>query len=126
MNANVVKSKFRSLVEAASKRWDATSGADELEPALLDILNFVKAHIESRSVLEDAFIELSRSKGVPVEILEFCMHELRWSKVRDEVESAIRGSTDLREQQALERVLTAYSDDWEDADLYAYYHGRKG
>ncbi len=118
-----IAQEFWRLIDSAQQRWEKTYSADELEPSLLDILNFVKQHSKSRNALEKCFIDLVHAigKSVKVDVLEFCMYELRFPNVKRVVEETIRHSQDIRKQTALESILQAYSDDWDGVELYDYY-----
>lgn len=121
MNAQEVKVEFWKLVALAMSEWEERDGLNEIEPVLVDILFLAKKNPVHESELKSAFLELVHLKEMPVEILEFCMHDLRWPEIRQEVEKVIAASADPRERSALERVLSAYAEDWEDLDLYKYY-----
>lgn len=117
---NVVE-QFWLLVRNAESAWENTDGADELEPYLLAVLEFVKKNITHRAELLKCFNTLVWEDKGPIEILEFCMRELRWKEVQETAIQAMKENTDIRILNALDRFLAVYEDEWEDADLYKYY-----
>ena len=86
-------------------------------------MNFVKQYPESKDILEQCFIEVihSRKWRVSIDVLEFCMHELRWPKVKEVIENIVRNTQDIRQRQALYHIPEAYSDDWDGFEYYNYY-----
>lgn len=116
-----VEKEFWRLAERFRDKSDELHDSREREPYLLDILSLAKGNLDRQSALELCFLQVLEDKSWPLEILEFCMHELHWSAVKKSTEEAMAYSTDIRELDALERVLKAFEPDWEDADLYRYY-----
>ena len=122
MNNIEVKQEFWQLVDAVEERWLNTYSLDELEPSLLEVLNFVKKHPDSKQELEECFLELIQTpKGGVIEILEFCMHELRWPKIKQALENTVRTTKDIRERDALWRIPEAFLDNWDGVIFYKYY-----
>ena len=115
--------EFGRLIEVAEKKWRATYSADDLEPELLNILIFTKHNLDSKGVLEQCFLDLIYTKKwrVSLDVLEFCMHELKWSKIKQALEKVVENTNDIRERDALSGVIEAFSDDWNGAVIYNYY-----
>lgn len=119
---NDVKIIFQKMAMITQKKWENTYGSEELEPELLDILNFVKANPNKRNVLSQCFIDIVNDyRNGPLEIVVFSMRELQWDEVKDAASSRMQISDDPRVQSAMNDVLAVYKDEWEDADLYKYY-----
>jgi hypothetical protein len=117
-----VKIIFKEMAMIAQKKCENTYGSEELEPELLDILNFVKANLNKRNVLSQCFIDIVNDyRNGPLEIVIFSMRELQWDEVKDAALSRKQISDDPRVQSAMNDVLAVYKDEWEDADLYKYY-----
>lgn len=53
--------------------------------------------------------------------MEFVMHALRWEAIRVELQRLLAVTTNWNDQRVLERILAAFDEDWEDADVYDYY-----
>ncbi len=117
-----ITEEFWALCLHANNTKGQDCGLDQLEPDLLNILNFTKLHADKREELAECFFGLvhDRTKG-PFEILIFCMRELRWPEVRVEVEKRLEKSEDPRVHSVLNEILDVYEDEWDDADMYSYY-----
>jgi hypothetical protein len=84
----------RQGVEVIRERfWDLCSQAEEacdgpdLDPTLVEFLRLVESCPEARPELTACFIDLVRHpRRGPWEVVEFCMHRLRWAGVRTAVE----------------------------------------
>lgn len=116
-----VTEEFWQLVMSAESTWETTDGTDELEPYLLAVLEFVKKNIDHRTELVECFKILVNEDRGPIEVLEFCMRELRWKEVQEAVIQTMKENTDIRVLDALNRILAVYEDEWEDGNLYKYY-----
>ena len=77
---NTTNDQFWKLVAITQDVWNNTYGTNELEPYLLDILQFVKKHITEKDDLVKCFIILLKESCGPLEIVVFCMRELQWSR----------------------------------------------
>ena len=119
---NTTNDQFWKLVAITQDVWNNTYGTNELEPYLLDILQFVKKHITEKDDLVKCFIILLKESCGPLEIVVFCMRELQWMEVKNAVEQIMRKAPkDIRLLNAMQQVLDVYSEKWEDRDLYQYY-----
>jgi hypothetical protein len=115
--------EFSKLMDAVQHTWETTYSADELEPDLLNVLNFTKQNLESKETLIQFFISLVKEKKWrgDIEVIEFCMHEFRWPEVKQAVEEIVATTQDIRERDALCRIPRAFSDDWDGVQFYSYY-----
>ncbi|MFN8457253.1 MAG: hypothetical protein U0401_21770 [Anaerolineae bacterium] len=119
---NKLREEFFNLCSSAKELWENTAGTDELEPALIPILNFCKTHPKHQPLLEEYFIQLVNEPTWPHEILVFCMRELCWQKVYDAVSERIAQMREVDQMDTkLGQVLDVYEGEWKDADLYPYY-----
>ena len=116
-----LKAKFRKAALAVE---NAGSTA-EFEPVFLDVLRFVQSHPECSDMFESTFAEaLNGSYGeVPWELVQFCMRDLRWPKVRDEAMRIALDSNDIRVSTVMHDIVSVYEPEWADAALYDYYRG---
>ena len=114
---------FKELSSIAKTAWENNiTGSFELEPYLLDILNFTKKNLSHRSEISQYYIDILNDyrKG-PLEIVTFSMRELQWDEVKQAAIKRMENSDDPRVWSAMSDVLAVYEDDWDDADLYKYY-----
>ena len=102
-------------------------GEDKLEPVYEELLRFLEAHANERAALAHLLAEevkahrsraASDESRLPIQAIAYCMHVLRWSEV---LEAAKRENDEFyshRMSTAMEPIIGAYSDDWEDRDFY--------
>ena len=114
--------KFLKLCEDVSEVFGRGCGLNLIEPHLLKVLDFSRENPEARMELAECFKKILRDRSAgPLEIVIFCMRELRWPEVEKEATDRLVSSDDLRVQSAMNSVLAVYDDEWEDADFYEYY-----
>lgn len=112
--------------------WELCSKADEAfdlpvdpEPALVEILRLAGSCPEARTELAGCFIELIRDpRRRPWEVVQFCMHGLRWPEVRAAVEEDFekaQASQNWRAIAVLCHIRKAFDPAWKDADAYKTY-----
>lgn len=123
MTKGKIQKRFWELIRIADERWQETVDTFDMEPALLDILNFVKKYPEHKDVLEQCFIDLiySKKSRASIDVLEYCMHELRWPNIKIIIEDILENTEDVRERDALHHIPEVYSDDWDGVEYYRYY-----
>ena len=91
MKDEEIQQEFWRLIDVVDKTWHETYSLDELEPSLLAVLNFTKQHPHFSHVLEQCYINLIQTpKRGKIEVLEFCMHELRWPAIREAIEELVK------------------------------------
>jgi len=118
--------QFRKL---AKQSWDVLEAnyydCRKVEPYYVKVLEFVKEHPECRSAFIKEFMGILGSKGMPWELIQFCMRELQWQEIKDAVllkmKEEIAGNHDWRIISVLSSILEVYEEEWEDSDLYLYY-----
>ena len=123
MKSESIQSEFNKLVDTVEEKWKTTYSAEEIEPSFLNVLNFVNQNLSSRDTLVQCFISLLHNPewNGPVELIEFCMFELRWPEVKQAAEEIVKHTQDIRERDFLRTISYAYSDDWDGIDFYLYY-----
>jgi len=119
--------QFREIVAAAGKAFRPESGAPEIIPFGAALVELVRANPREREAFEREFME--STAVAPPELLEFCMHALRWESLRTvfrERQDAAIARNDWRSEPYYRHLLEAFDDEWEDAtDFYAeYFRGR--
>jgi phosphoribosylaminoimidazole-succinocarboxamide synthase len=105
---------------AAIARYDADGQADnsELAPILIGLLEWISEHADAAADFDAIFVEAIDERGhAAAEILKYCMHTLRYPGVRTRLEEirdkADDSPTGYNTRRGAERILEAYSDDWE-------------
>jgi len=102
-------------------------GEDKLEPIYEELLRFLEAHANERAALARLLVEevkahrsraASGEQRLPIQAIAYCMHVLRWSEVLEAAERENEEFYSLRMSTAMEPIVGAYSDDWEDRDFY--------
>ncbi len=113
---------FQQLCAKADMKWNNTFGTDELELDLLEILFFVKKNPGYRKDFARGFINIVNDyKYGPLEIVIFCMRDLRWEDVKKAASERQMSCEDPRIKSAMQEVLDVYKSVWTNADLYKYY-----
>lgn len=104
-----------------------TVGVDQIEPLLDDLLEFIVAHQECTDLLAPEFIGLLDTLPPSAEeIVQYCMHELRWPVIREHVERCLGRERDITRHRVYERILEAFDDDWNEREFYARYDRTSG
>jgi hypothetical protein len=102
---------------------EARQDDDAVESAMVTLLGFIKAHPEARPAFVSAFVEsVSGTKGAALDVIAFCMHELRWPEILEAARTCNR-NPNPRSMNLIARIIEAYDDDWDSRDLYAYFGG---
>jgi hypothetical protein len=105
-------------------------GTQSIEDLLEVLLQLMRRHPDRRSefvselsnlIVHPAPGELILAQPGITEILECCMHDLRWPEIRSVLASIDVDGQDLRSRRWAERVLEAFDDDWDVADTYRKY-----
>lgn len=106
---------------AEANRVDS-EGMEDPEPSFAAVLHHVKSNPGDRSLFADAFINIVRSPDLsPPELVQYCMHELRWDEVREALSGWLNSESSERVRHVLRKLVAAFYDDWGDAMLYARY-----
>ena len=117
--------ELKARLQEASLAVERGISTTDFERAFLDVLRFVKAHPDCREECESAFVNaLAGGSQVPWELVQFCMRELRWPRVREEALRIADETTDIRVKAIMRDIAAAYEEEWEDADLYEYYRNK--
>lgn len=120
-----VEEAIAAVLDGAEASFDARA----VEPPLLKLRSLLKSSSKPRRESVDAVLALTtprtgelplRRPGV-VEILEFCMRELRWPEIREAMLAMDSPSRDWRVRRAAQRVLEVYDDEWPGGDIYDTY-----
>lgn len=128
VDCEAVRFRLREMCESV-ERLDLQGCP--IEPALVEVLEFVKSHPSCKQELVSVFAAMVVRGGgalaVPWELLPFCMHELRWAEVREVVRTALDDAIREQDWRAIpiySHYMDSFDDDWDDADLFQYYSNR--
>lgn len=125
---------IKTLIQGVVRDAEASFDARDIEPALLRLRQYLASQGEARKASVDALISLAvpepgtvaLSQPGVVEILEFCMRELRWPEVYDAMAALDSPSHDWRVRRAAQRVLEVYEEDWPGGEIYETYRCEGG
>ncbi len=116
------RSEFTSLIETACEAYRERPDSLHWEPHYCKILEFIKSNAKDRDYFVRQFIgfvENPKSELVP--LIEFCMHELRWTEVLE----MAKKQGDLVERSLankwMNNIVEAFGDDWDGTLYYDYY-----
>lgn len=126
MTSPVVQ-KFEELVLAAEAL--VADVERTREPEFEAVLRHVLAHPEYRSFFAERFPQILVAGGTDGALFEYCMHELRWAEVEDEVRrmmEAAASAGDRRLQFFLgSGPMECFQDEWRRGGTgYARFDGR--
>lgn len=98
----------------------------ELEPILVGLLKWMAQYPNFSREFEQVFLDyVDEGCHAVTETLEFCMHTLRYPRVRERLEAIRDEAPDTARgydrRRWVERMLDAYSTQWANAVLYDYY-----
>ncbi len=83
------------------------------------VLDHVLANPELRSDLVGAFLKIAYDPSLgPIDLVEFCMHYLRWEEVELSFLNRLETERSERARSALRRLLGSFDQNWPEADLY--------
>lgn len=119
-NNDDLEKQLQDLFRSAQAACDRGESTSDFEAAFVALVVFVKEHPESRPLVEKMCIAGLRDRSLCWELISFCMHALRMATVRDEARRLI-DPQDPRGWGPLSSIVEAFDDDWEDADMYAYF-----
>jgi hypothetical protein len=117
---------FRAVLSAAGRELGSTCGAPDAIPFASKLVELAEANPGLRTELAN---ELRSQVGIaPLEVLEICMHALRWSELKEYFQERQRQafeSNDWRAEPYFRGLISAFDSDWPDAsDFYASYFER--
>lgn len=126
-----LEAEFFTLCQIADELDSPEADVPDLEPALLKILELVKAHPEQRDLFARCFVRLvDGSVHVTDWIVLFCMRELRYPEVQDALNDRFHA---LGGPRGAPRMMSFVSDvnwvyddtPWSHADFFRYHWERE-
>ena len=117
--------QFRTVVSEATASYLPNSSAQEIVPFGAMLIKLIRSNPAMKALFEHEFIEMTSS--APPELIEFCMHALRWGSLRNyfaKQQSLALESNDWRVEPYYRHLLEAFEDEWEDAKYFysAYFY----
>lgn len=120
MESARVLDEFDRLVQEADRlEDDYLTPLPDREAVHEAALTLVLQHPEMRVEFATKFGEMIPKHDL--ELFEYCMHELRWPKVRAQLDAEVRNADDTRDWRArdyLARAKGAFTDQWSGRDFY--------
>ena len=109
-----------------SDTLDAENSTFAVDAFLAELAGTVEE--SSRMIAVDILVSALRSNEFSAvrEIAQYFAFRFRWQELRMKIETLLseaRSSKDLRKARSLETILDAFSDDWEDVDLFPSLQG---
>ena len=102
--------------ESCCRQGEST---EHFEPALSKLVAYLQANPDIRALAESRFVPGITTASLCWELVAFCMHILRFERVRTEVEQLLRHRPNPRSMGYLSNILRSFDDDWEDRELFA-------
>lgn len=122
-DCGVVVAEFKERCEIARRMWNSAISTLDYEGPFVQVLDLVRQNLHCRSMLSPIFIEYLRAFDFSLlDLIAFCMHELRWQEVFVAAQRMHGKSARLDEQHAMNCIMDAFEDDWSDRDLYPYFN----
>lgn len=120
-----VKEAIAEVLDGAGASFDARA----VELPLLRLRGLLESSSEAHRESLDTVLalttpgpgELPLARRGVVEILEFCMRELRWPEVREAMMAMDSSALDWRVRRAAQRVLEVYDEEWPGGEIYDTY-----
>jgi hypothetical protein len=98
------------------------TGVDQVEPLLEDLVDWIDLHPSCRESVAERFRELvAHIDADKVEILQYCMHALRWNEVHQIADELASTEKNVGRRRLYDRLLESFQDDWREKDLFRRY-----
>jgi len=119
---NETQSVLEKLFCKASTALSMAASPGDVEPEMAEFLHLVRAHPEARTFVVELFKRSLGKPGGPWEFIQFCLHGLRWPEMYEFLQAArAKDINNMRARPVWEHLLSAFDDDWEDAEFYKEY-----
>lgn len=112
-------SALKNELLAAENILNTEYSFEKAEPNYIRCLDIIKSAPEMRPQFAKLLTSLFDANEVGDEPLAFLMHVLRWPEVREWAENNMRRMANpIATGRPLEKVIEAFSDDWENQEFY--------
>ena len=119
---NIIE-EFISLGEKSDISLSREGDLAKVEKSFIQMLGIIKNNMELKSSFLDIFSKSIKSDYMPIELIQFCMRELKWPEVKLMAIKQLEHSNDPRLISSIGSILEVYETEWPDEDLYDYYSG---
>jgi hypothetical protein len=126
MSRGAAMDELEKLYRTAVSACDEGVSTADFERSFIGFLNYIECHPSLREQAEALLLDGLCSTPTPWELVSFCMHALRWERIKQKVEAQRTRAGDPRAQRALDLILDSFSDEWDQRDLYSYAWPRRG
>ncbi len=115
---SMVVQKFYELAKEA-ERIDSEVYDEPTEPVFEAVLLHVLAHPEARSALSAAFLDIAHDPNkAPPDLIQYCMHVLRWGEVNDAISSWLETERSERVRHIFKKFIMSFDDNWYGASMH--------
>lgn len=91
----------------------------ETEPIFEKILKLVLDRPEMKEQFIEAFISMAHKPELgPYELIQFCMHELRWQEVKNHMSKWLESEGSERAKYIISLILWSFDENWDGALFY--------
>jgi hypothetical protein len=123
---NALEQAFLNLCREAYDQEEKGGDWHDVEPAMVSLLALVRENPASRGLFIRLFGEIDDGLyPAPHYLLAFCMHELRYPEIKKKIKREFdldpHSVRNVRRMNYISKIMGAYDDDWEDADMWLYY-----
>lgn len=119
MGETMIIEALKNELLAAENTLNTEYSFEKAEPNYLRCLDIINGAPEMRPEFANLMTSLFDANAVSDEPVAFLMHVLRWPEVREWAETNIRQmSNPIATGRPLEKVIEAFSDDWENQEFY--------
>ncbi|MFF2045904.1 hypothetical protein ACFVVX_36340 [Kitasatospora sp. NPDC058170] len=109
-------------IEFLLKAQQLADGVDQVEPLLEDLTDQIRDRGSCRPAVAERFLALMQEIDPwSLEVLQYCMHELRWQEVLDRAEDLFRKESGVARRRLYERLLESFEDDWKEREFFRRY-----
>ena len=97
-------------------------GVDQVEPLLEDLVDQIRERESCRPEISERLLVLLREIDTwSLEILQYCMHDLRWQEVLDLAENLIKQEKNVWRHRLYERLIESFDDRWPEREFFRRY-----
>jgi hypothetical protein len=97
-------------------------GVDQVEPLLEDLVDQVRDSVDCWAKVSERFIVLVHNIDPwSLEILQYCMHELRWREIFDRGQYFLQREENVGRRRLYERLIQSFDDDWSEREFFRRY-----
>jgi hypothetical protein len=118
VTVNQPSESFLDLVRRATEAYDRGLDVSSYEEAFEAVLQYIEAHPDREPMIKERFLAMVREDPAGHrELIEFCMHRLRWNEIRNEINEQLRNTESIH-RAIWSGMRSAFEDGWEMKELY--------